>query len=248
MDEENKLLTDFLDTITGSLDSFNQKHLNIVLPFWNTENITSSVQKNNVITECIITAEKKGVHFHQNNHGFVAILRFPQHNPKSRYRLLETFYKRLPERKAYGGMNALQYLINELIDNIYQHSQFSKAYLGVERYDDMFMLCICDDGITIKQSLQKIQPTIADGSEAIKKALQGVSSKNEQRGWGLSSTVSIARHGYHAEILIVSSDGACWIKDDEQNLFNLDDASYHGTLLEFRMKLPIPTVDIYEYL
>lgn len=83
MDEENKLLTDFLDTITGSLDGFNQKHLNIVLPFWNTENITSSVQKNNVITECIITAEKKGVHFHQNNHGFVAILRFPQHNPKS---------------------------------------------------------------------------------------------------------------------------------------------------------------------
>jgi hypothetical protein len=64
----------------------------------------------------------------------------------------------------------------------------------------------------------------------------------------LSSTVSIARHGYHAEILIVSSDRAFWIKDKEQSFFMLKDESYNGTVLEFRMKLPIGPVDINENL
>ncbi len=247
MKEQNRLLTDFLDIVNGNPNDIVQQHLNMILPFWTRRNRIHSFEKSNFITECIKTAEKKGFHLHKNTHGFVEVLSFPQQYSKSRYSLLETFYEQFEDGDTFGGMNALQYLINELIDNIYQHSQFSNAYLGVERYDDIFLICISDDGITIKQSLQNVQPMITDGREAIKKALLGVSSKNEERGWGLSSTINIARCGYYAEILIVSGDGAFWSKDSQQNFFMLD-KSYNGTVLEFRMKLPIGPVDIYEYL
>jgi len=120
--------------------------------------------------------------------------------------------------------------------------------VGIERYNDIFLICICDDGITIKESLKQVQPSIRDGGEAIIKALRGISSKNDERGWGLSSTVEIARNGCHAEILVVSSDGAVWIKNNNHKVFNLEDKSYNGTLIEFRMFPPIEMVDIYDYI
>lgn len=65
-------------------------------------------------------------------------------------------------------------------------------------FDDLFFMCICDDGITVKESLKKVQPEIKDGREALIKALKGTSSKNKDRGWGLSTTIDIAHKGYHA--------------------------------------------------
>jgi hypothetical protein len=110
------------------------------------------------------------------------------------------------------------------------------------------IFAIGDDGIIIHNILRKVQPNIKTGCDALLKALQGISSKNKERGWGLSSVINIARNGCHAEILVASSDGALWMKDDSQKIFNLDDESYPGTLLEFHMTLPLKEVDIYDYI
>ncbi len=247
-DEDNILLTDFLKEITGNIGGEHQTHLNMILPFWNERKEMFTPQTSNFIHECIIQAEHNGFHFYKHNHGFVTVLNLPKKNARTRKTLLETFFRRIGDGEMYGGKNALQYLIGELIDNIYQHSNFSNAYLGVEQFDDLFFICICDDGITIKESLKQVQPGIKDGCEALIKALQGESSKNEERGWGLSSSVDIARNGYHAEILVASSDGALWINNNEQKIFNLEDKSYHGTFLGFLMVLPMDLVDIYDYI
>jgi hypothetical protein len=43
---------------------------------------------------------------------------------------------------------------------------------------------VCDDGITIRNILRNVQPTIKTGLDALLKALQWISSKNKERGWG----------------------------------------------------------------
>lgn len=87
----------------------------------------------------------------------------------------------------------LFYLISELSNNVYQHSQHSLAYIMAQNYTrrDMVELSIMDDGITIAGSLGKKIP-IGNDSEAIIRALKGYSSKEEKgRGFGLPTSIRI---------------------------------------------------------
>ncbi|HMA82944.1 MAG TPA: ATP-binding protein [Candidatus Thermoplasmatota archaeon] len=250
MNEEDskRLLKGLITGLSGNIDVENNKNLDNILPFWYKNKLIGNFEKNDLIRECILKADQNGYHVYNYNRGFVIVVSFPKNEMKIRTHLLDRFFESIGDENNYGGKNALQYLVSELVDNIYQHSHFSHAYLGVEQFDDFFYVCVCDDGVTIRESLRKVQPNIKTGRDALLKALQGVSSKNKERGWGLSSVINIARNGYHAEILVASSDGALWMKDDSQKIFNLEDESYPGTLLEFHMTLPLKEVDIYDYI
>ena len=57
-----------------------------------------------------------------------------------------------------GGCNSLSYLIGELLDNIYEHSDSSNGYVFSQfnLSEKAINLCIADTGITINGSYQKV--------------------------------------------------------------------------------------------
>lgn len=88
--------------------------------------------------------------------------------------------------------DAFSLIVSELVDNIYEHSDFKTAYVFAQKYPKIGKLEICfvDDGITIPGSFQKIE-LIYEKQEhykAIHDALNGLSSKKiVGRGTGLTN-------------------------------------------------------------
>ena len=82
------------------------------------------------------------------------------------------------------GNSSLSYLISELLDNIYEHSQSPYGYLFSQysEKEGVINLCIADTGISIAGSFEKagLYQEEIDGNEAeaLKLANEGYSTKN----------------------------------------------------------------------
>ena len=152
--------------------------------------------------------------------------------------------------KDYGGINAFNFLIEELIDNIYTHSDFSVASVMAQRYEKkgFVEISIFDDGISIPTCFEK-HGIFLDDCTAIIKAVNGLSTKNETRGYGLNSTTNLYVNGLSGEFLLVSRNGALYKNQNEEKLFNLIDGyNLPGTLISIRVPYPVPEVDIHAYI
>ncbi|NOQ55959.1 MAG: ATP-binding protein, partial [Nanohaloarchaea archaeon] len=139
---------------------------------------------------------------------------------------------------------------NELVDNIYQHSDFKNALVMAQRYENKKFteICFFDDGITIKGSFLKNGIKFND-TEAIIQALKGVSSKNKERGYGLSSNLNLFINGLGGEVLIISGIGAIYWSKTAQKIYKLPDIyKLKGTLISIRIPYPVKMVDIYDYI
>lgn len=174
-------------------------------------------------------------------------------------KVLGSIYKLHDHGKLYGGENAFKYLIGELVDNVYQHSGFSNAFVMAQRYDKkgFVEVAIIDDGITIGGSLRKAGFRTEDDVEAIARVLkEGISAKGaDTRGYGLRSNASIFTAGLKGEMLIVSGGGATEIGPSEpgrgvrQNNYRLEEdfCSLNGTLVSVRIPFPSEEIDLYDY-
>ena len=113
-----------------------------------------------------------------------------------------------------SGGSSLSYLISELFDNIYEHSQSKNGYvfsqyLEREGYID---LCIADTGITIFNSFKNagLYQIEIDGkeSEALKLANEGYSTKNrpdaENRGYGIPTSKKMLVEGMKGAFFMLS--------------------------------------------
>ena len=78
-----------------------------------------------------------------------------------------------------SNINPLKFIFHELIANIYDHSQFKNAYVMGKNDNDYYEFSFLDDGITIPQSLKKLNYPLKNNCDAIIKAINGLSSKNE---------------------------------------------------------------------
>ncbi|MDG7040749.1 MAG: hypothetical protein JRN66_05740 [Nitrososphaerota archaeon] len=152
------------------------------------------------------------------------------------------------------NLDAYRYLMFELIDNIYQHSEFKYAYTMAQYYRNQGFveLGFLDDGITIAGSFNKNAKanfTDINNWEAIDQATKGATSKGgEQRGCGLSSSISIAK-ALGGDVLIVSGYGAIYINPGLRQPYLLHKAhQLRGTLISLRIPLNSPRIDIYMYL
>ena len=152
--------------------------------------------------------------------------------------------------KDYGGINAFNFLIDELIDNIYTHSDFSVASVMAQRYEKkgFVEISIFDDGISIPGCFEK-HGIILDDCTAVIKAVNGLSTKSKTRGFGLNSTTNIYVNGLSGELLLVSRNGALYKNQKEEKLFNLTSGyDLSGTLISIRVPYPVPEVDIHAYI
>lgn len=106
--------------------------------------------------------------------------------------------------------NLVLYLLGELIDNINQHSQYSKGFilLDYNKSSRKTHIIIFDNGISIPKTFQNNKIQFEDDTQAIKMAIKGKSTKKEEgRGYGLSSSANIIEKGLKGKISIISRKG-----------------------------------------
>lgn len=155
------------------------------------------------------------------------------------------------ELNINNNINALKFVFHELIANIYDHSQFENAYVMGGIDGNYYEFSFLDDGITIPASLKKLNYFIKNDCDAIIKALNGLSSKNEvgyiERGTGLNNTANIVTSGSDGEVLIASGCALVHLTKDRIIVKEILPECIDGTLVSLRMNLN-SKIDIYKYL
>ena len=153
---------------------------------------------------------------------------------------------------AYGGMNAFDYLLSELTDNIYQHSNFNLAFLMAQKYEklDFTEVCVFDDGISIPKSFEDHDFNFDEDYEALNMAINGKSTDEEfeGRGWGINTIVKMFTEAVNGEMLMVSRSGATFVsKNREPKNYSLEKDKYmDGTMVSLRV--PKKLINAEEYL
>lgn len=153
-----------------------------------------------------------------------------------------------------GGADAFSFVIHELVDNVYEHSNFTHAYILVQKYNLLQYtdISICDNGKGIAGSLNEAgyNYNTDQHTQAILDAVfKGYTSKkqeHEERGYGLRDSVSIYQE--YGDILIVSGYGTVHINNNEIIELTLsDEEKFNGTLITLRVPRQLQHIDIYRY-
>jgi len=107
--------------------------------------------------------------------------------------------------------NGLKYIIDEILDNITEHSESDRGYIFAQTYPTKGFLdvCIADRGVSLLGSYEKLPDNeITSDIEAIKAANRGLSSKNlpeaENRGFGIRTSKQMLIQGLGGQYLMIS--------------------------------------------
>jgi hypothetical protein len=151
---------------------------------------------------------------------------------------------------------AIKYVIGEIVANIDEHSGCNNSIFMAQSYRKIGYaeITFFDNGVTIPGSFKAagiLKDKMTD-LDCIKEAINGVSTKPDAgRGHGLPSTTKILT-AMNSDVLIVSGSGAVYLngtdkylKGDKTYVLG-EDRALDGTLISFRMHLPIKAVDIYK--
>ena len=150
-----------------------------------------------------------------------------------------------------GGSSSLSYLISELLDNVYEHSQSSNGYVFsqyLER-EGVINLCIADTGITVSGSFKKagLYQEEIDGkdSEALKLANEGYSTKNrpeaENRGYGISTSKAMLVIGMKGAFFMLSGGAFHRYENGANDYIDLKDIfHWKGTIILMRIPVVLP--------
>jgi hypothetical protein len=156
------------------------------------------------------------------------------------------------DQNACGGIETFKYVMSELIDNIYEHSNFTRAFAMIKKHrsEDFVDVCIFDNGITIPKGMFQYGFRFAFHSESIIEAINGLSTKIEPgRGTGLGSTIRILLEGLDSQIFLVSGKGAVYLDKYSRIRYNLTHKmKLDGTLIGMRVPYPSPVINIYNYI
>ena len=182
------------------------------------------------------------------SHSYAPIVNLPE-NCEEADATLQRIFAMQKQPHYFGGESAFKYVVSELVDNIYQHSGFSRAVIMGQRYDSkgFIDLSFFDNGITIPQSFRN-GGLDYDASSAIRQALNGKSTKDDDRGFGLRTSLDLLTLGLNCKFFIASEKGAIYCEKDKHiqyRVLNADKLS--GTLISARIPINTPIVDIYDF-
>lgn len=164
---------------------------------------------------------------------YLSVTKLPIHQSKSD----ETFRQIIDvcERgKNMGGRDPLSYYINELLNNIYEHSGFTQAYAAVQGYrtKGFVEIVIVDNGISIPGKYVSTGITAENDVEYLKLALQGVSTKERERGFGLHTSLKVVVELIGGQFFLFSRNAGLAVDNHEQKLLILDNQhGFPGTLI-----------------
>jgi len=163
-------------------------------------------------------------------------------------RVYEELYKIIAD--SFKNPDPLSYVVEELCDNIYEHSEFDNAYILAQKYDSTkyLDLSLFDDGITIPGSFSKFDIYFKTDADCIHKAMKGTSTKAQKgRGMGLMTSYNVCKNQFNGEILIVSRKGILELKNQNKK-YNPNDNKFqlNGTLISIRCKYQEPVGNFYK--
>lgn len=152
---------------------------------------------------------------------------------------------------TYSGKNSINYLISELLDNIYEHSNSPNGYVFSQYIENegAINLCIADTGVTIAGSYKRagIYQKEIDGSEieALKLANEGYSTKNlpnaENRGYGISTSKHMLVIGMKGAFFMLSGGAFHRYEKDANDYIDLHNIfQWPGTLILLRIPVALP--------
>ena len=146
-----------------------------------------------------------------------------------------------------GVIKSLEWCMNEAIDNVLQHSLSKKGFVMAQlhKQNKKFNFCVFDSGIGIFNSLRDTKHAPHNPLSAIQMAMRERVTRDEKIGqgnglWGLSQIIKETKGR-----LQISSGGACYIYDNEQEKvtksgdFNLGKTN-GTTMIDFQLDYSSP--------
>lgn len=145
-----------------------------------------------------------------------------------------------------GERQPLSYFLDELTNNINDHSGAGRGYVFAQFYpnSNYLDLCICDSGKGIHQSFRdnpKFNP--ANEIEAIQLALSGNSTKDrpEARGFGISTTRNMLVNGLKGILFLWSGNTTFLQAVNKEAIVDIGENGYfQGTFIALRLPTIIP--------
>lgn len=181
---------------------------------------------------------------------YIPLVRLPPDITQGAGRLERVYAIQETNKSVFGGEDAFKYVVGELVDNMYQHSNFTNGLIMGQKYPSKHFveLCFFDDGITIPQSFVNSGLTMKP-HEAIAHAINGSSTVDPKRGYGLSTSARIFLEGLKGQVFVASGGGAVYLGDGDKQSYSLTGNSMlEGTLVSLRIPYPSPIIDIYKYI
>lgn len=184
---------------------------------------------------------------------YIPITLLKNRNPKEREmmqsKFLEMIYKVL--NPSVEVKNAIYYPVEELVENIFQHSQENEGHVFAQYYPkkEFLDLCIVDRGIGLAASYKKGKGLDISDEEAIEMALEGYSVKpQESRGYGIRTSRRVVCEGLNGEFVLISGGAAFYSSKHENVIYTLPDFYWKGVIVAYRIPKPKGPVDIYPLL
>lgn len=137
----------------------------------------------------------------------------------------------------------LRYMIDELVDNITEHSESERGFIFAQAYPrkKYIDICIADNGISLLGSyLRTGDGTISTDSEAMRAANSCVSTKNrpdaENRGFGIFTSKKMLIAGLGGQYLMMSGSSIYLKNSALEHYYSMPDGiNIHGTVVAFRL-------------
>lgn len=153
----------------------------------------------------------------------------------------------------FGVLNAVQYPVDELINNVDEHSEYEYSALLAQHFPNKECLdiCIADDGISIPGRYEADGIDFSSDEEAIRMAMSdGVSTSDDgsrHRGYGLRTTTDMICEGLNGEVLLASR-GETMRRTNRGPFRSGHDLEWDGTVFAARLHLPSDRFDYMKYL
>jgi len=150
-----------------------------------------------------------------------------------------------------GLVNALGLAVDEIISNIEDHSDAKYGWINAQYYPNLKYLdmCIVDTGITINGKYKKVGMIFENDSEALKKALEGESSKPEKiRGSGLPTFTKMITKGLKGEIVIISGGAIVYASENKDPVVQKLSVRWDGTIVSLRIPKNNAAVDYTDFI
>jgi hypothetical protein len=154
-------------------------------------------------------------------------------------------------KTSTGAQTAVRYPVGELVTNIFEHSKTGKGFLFGQYYPTKGFLdiCILDRGRGLRQSYKEECDMDLSDTEAIRKALSGVSTKaGTERGYGLRTSKRMVCEGLGGEFALISGSAMMVSQKSENSLINLKNFNWKGVLIAYRIPKPQGEIDYTPYL
>jgi hypothetical protein len=151
-----------------------------------------------------------------------------------------------------GISNVVGYFLSEMASNLGEHSRSNFSWIMSQYWDHTSEceICLLDTGVGLAGAYRAVGMTVANDEDAIRKAVTGVSSKGQGRGYGISSNIRLfTESSLEGKFLIISGKaGYVRVFGKSPIIFNLDNMAWNGTIIMVRFKRPSQEVNIYDYI